>query len=327
MIRLKEKPLVSIGLPVYNGQKYISDAIDSVLRQTFSDFELIITDNASTDDTKQICLFYAEKDKRVKYFRKETNLGAAPNFNYAFKLSEGKYFKWIAHDDVIAPDFIEKCLKHLETEPDAVLCSSNVGIIDENGFVIDTFNLRLNTNHPEPSKRFRSLILDWHLCFDVFGLIRASALKRTPLMGGYGHGDGVLLARLGLIGHFIKLDDTSLFFRKHPEQSMQQYGEYDKLTGKNDYREYSYWFDLSNKNKNIYPHWRILKEYFLSIQYANNNLMSTSFFICYVHLIRWMIRLRKQLLSDLTNEDLVSQTFRKLGILSSKNIEHGATEK
>src|SRR5688572_7662493 len=120
--QLMECPKVSIGLPVYNGENYLSQALDSLLGQTYSDFELIISDNGSTDRTQEICRAYAIKDRRVRYFRSATNRGAAWNFNNVFALSSGKYFKWAAHDDICAPEFLERCLEVLECDPGIVVC-------------------------------------------------------------------------------------------------------------------------------------------------------------------------------------------------------------
>src|SRR3990172_5611242 len=106
--------LIAVGLPVYNGQKYLAQAIESILGQTFADFELIISDNASTDRTQEICQAYAARDPRVRYFRNERNLGAGPNYDLCFERARSKYFKWAAHDDVIAPDFLEKTKANLE---------------------------------------------------------------------------------------------------------------------------------------------------------------------------------------------------------------------
>lgn len=127
-------PKVSVGLPVYNGERYLPKAIESILAQTYGNLELIISDNASTERTQEICRHYAERDARVRYYRRPVNVGAAPNFNRVFALAEAsKYFKWAAHDDWIAPKYLEECVKALEEDPDAVLCQSLVGIMDADG--------------------------------------------------------------------------------------------------------------------------------------------------------------------------------------------------
>lgn len=105
-----DKPLVSIGMPVYNGERYIRQALDSLLAQDYANFELIISDNVSTDGTQGICLEYAARDERIRYYRNETNLGALRNFNRVFELSSGKYFMWAAHDDVWNPAYVQEVL-------------------------------------------------------------------------------------------------------------------------------------------------------------------------------------------------------------------------
>src|SRR5436190_12174806 len=93
-------PIVSIGLPVFNGERYLRQALDSLLGQDFQDFELIISDNASTDRTAEICRAYVAKDRRIRYYRNESNIGSAPNYRRVFELARGEFFKWCSHDDV-----------------------------------------------------------------------------------------------------------------------------------------------------------------------------------------------------------------------------------
>ena len=119
---MKHKPLVSIGMPVYNGENFVKGALDSILAQTFQDFELIISDNASTDKTKEICQKYAAKDQRITLLCNEKNVGAAKNYNRTFYASSGKYFMWLAHDDLIATEYLERCVEILEQNPSIVLC-------------------------------------------------------------------------------------------------------------------------------------------------------------------------------------------------------------
>ena len=259
-------PKVSIGLPVYNGEPFLSETIDAILAQTFKDFELIICDNASTDATEKICRKYAAKDKRISYYRQHYNIGAAGNFNRVFNLSSGEYFKWAAHDDLIAPEYLAQCVKILERDRSVVLCHSQVQIINERGKFLGNYNIKLRTDSSNPVRRFDDL-LRHHLCYPIFGLIRASTLKKTLLMGNYGHTDGVLLARIALEGKFEEIPTTLFFSRNHPQQSMSRFfPEYlclasgistDKIP---DYYAYAVWFDPNNRGA-IFPHWRIFWEY------------------------------------------------------------------
>ena len=140
---------ISIGLPVYNGELFLKEAIDAVLNQTFRDFELIISDNASTDRTAQICRDYAANDSRIRYYRNETNIGANPNFRRVFALSSTEYFKWVSHDDLQTLDFLEKTVAIMEQDPDIVLCYPRVRVIDEAGNTIKhrSYGLDTDPNH------------------------------------------------------------------------------------------------------------------------------------------------------------------------------------
>ncbi len=130
------RPRVSIGLPVYNGGQFVSKAIEAVLGQTFSDLELIISDNASTDSTEEICLAYASRDKRIRYYRNAANVGVNPNYRRVFSLATSEYFKWVTHDDLQTLDFLEKTVPILDRDPGVVVCYPRVVVIDENENVI-----------------------------------------------------------------------------------------------------------------------------------------------------------------------------------------------
>ncbi|NDJ25199.1 glycosyltransferase [Nostoc sp. B(2019)] len=277
----KNQPRLSIGLPVYNGEKFIKETIDSLLSQTFEDFELIISDNASTDNTEEICRAYVDQDKRISYYRNEKNMGCALNFNRVFELSSGEYFKWAAYDDLYAPDFIMKCVEVLDHDSNFILCHSYAYFIDEYGKFIRNYDVHLKTDSPKRHERFHEL-LHKHLCYQIFGVIRASALKMIPPMGGYGHTDGIFLLRLGLLGRFYEIPEYLFFARKHPQQSMSMFVDnYFLFANKNqeyslsmmpDYYAYSVWFDSSNEGKIMLPHWRIFWEHLLSMWQSSLSL-------------------------------------------------------
>jgi glycosyltransferase involved in cell wall biosynthesis len=126
-------PTLSIGLFVYNGEAFLRETLDSLLGQTFKDFELIISDNASTDATEDICKVYAGADTRIRYFRNETNMGAGWNIRRVFSLATGKYFKWAACDDLYEPAFLEKCINALEANSSYVLAHARTRVIDDRG--------------------------------------------------------------------------------------------------------------------------------------------------------------------------------------------------
>lgn len=212
-------PIVSIGLPVFNGEKYLSQALDSLLGQTFFDFELIVSDNASTDRTDQICREYQRKDPRIIYRRQSENKGAAANYNYVFQLSKASYFKWAAADDLCCPEMLEQCVTILDTHPDIVLCYPKTNIIDEHGHVIRAYDDQWELSSPEPTERFCRLLHQLKECNAIFGLIRSDVLTHTPLIGNYIHSDGCLLAELSLHGRFYELPERLFCRREHPNAS------------------------------------------------------------------------------------------------------------
>ena len=224
-------PKVSIGLPVYNGEAYIQNAIDSILFQSFTDFELIISDNASTDETGKICREYADKDLRVRYYSVEQNRGMAWNFNRVFKLSSGQYFKWAAHDDICSPNFLSDLVAVLEDNEEVVLCfpksSRNInsaGEVVEDWFITE-YGLISDRASQLPSGRFKHILFSSIWCLEFYGLFRTSALRRIYLLqrseiyGHFGGSDKVLLARLSLLGQFYSIDKDLFYRRFHPNQT------------------------------------------------------------------------------------------------------------
>jgi glycosyltransferase involved in cell wall biosynthesis len=284
---MNHQPRVAIGLPVYNGEKYLTNALDAILAQTYSDFALLISDNASTDRTQEICLAYAAKDSRIRYFRNEINVGSAPNFNRVFDLSISEYFMWAAHDDIMAPTLVARCVEVLERDPSVVLCHALVKIIDEQGQVIADYDDALTLHHigsDRPSERFKDLIMIPHYCFDSYGLIRASALTMRPLFDGYVGSDRNFLAELGLLGKFYHIPEALFFNRDHPR------------------RHWPLWmwvaqFDTARVSQIPFPRWSLLGGYFKSIRRAP--LPARERLRCYWLVCAWTPRNARGLAKDL----------------------------
>ena len=253
------RPRVSIGLPVYNASRYIADAIESILGQTFRDFELIISDNGSDDETYEICNEFAANDDRVCVSRQTENRGASWNFNEVVRLSAGEYFRWHAHDDLVRPAHLQRCVETLDARPDVVLCHTGVDIIDANGELIERYGVRLDLDHPSPSHRFAELVLPWQRCFPIFGLVRRTVLLRCLPLGSYAHADGVLLAQLGLRGRIAEVDERCFQFRTHAAQSSAQLRRPNRHGGL-DIRAYREWYAPGARGRS-FPHWRYLWEY------------------------------------------------------------------
>lgn len=212
-------PLVSIGLPVFNGENYLAKTIDSILAQTFRDFELIIQDNASTDATASICQRYGAADPRIRYSRNPINLGAGPNYDLCFDQARGTYFKWAAHDDLLAPTYLEKAVAALEAAPEAVLCCVGITEIGPNDEVMRVYaNALPAADGPSRAARFHALISTRHQCEDFFGLYRRAALVGSSLHGTYAGSDKVLLAEMALRGPFVKIPDPLFLHREHSQR-------------------------------------------------------------------------------------------------------------
>ena len=254
-------PRVSIGLPVYNGEKFLKEAIDSILSQTFRDFELVISDNASTDRTHEICESSAASDPRVRYVRNEVNVGAAKNYNNVFELSSGIYFKWAAHDDACAPDFLQQCVAILDREPSVVLCYPKMVDIDDQGHHLATRNISHIPRsergaYPTPHQRFRRLIRTDYTCEEVFGVIRSDVLRKTKLILSYTDSDRTLLAELGLYGRFHEVPDVLFYHRMHKGMSTMAFGGWQERTA---------WFDPAKRGRLVFPLWRQFGEYIKTI--------------------------------------------------------------
>ena len=211
------RPRVSIGLPVFNGERFVAEAIDSILAQTFTDFELIVSDNASTDRTEEICRQYAEKDERIRYVRNRENYGAAFNFNQTFHLSSGGYFKWVAHDDLLSPEFLQRCVDVLDRDASVVLAYPGWMAIDEDGRRLDRGYVTWDVTSVDVVDRFRrTMAMDSRGGGPIWGLIRSEVLMKTRLQPPYPHGDHVLLAELSLYGRFFEIEAPLFQHRWHP---------------------------------------------------------------------------------------------------------------
>jgi glycosyltransferase involved in cell wall biosynthesis len=214
--RAPSGPLVSIGLPVYNGEQFIAQALDCFLSQTFSDFGIIICDNDSHDKTEQICREYARRDPRIRYYRNESNIGVAGNCRRVLDLATGKYFKYAAHDDLCAPQFLERCLEVLECHPDVVLAYPKTKLLNELSGELVEYEEGMNLGSPRPSERFLQLMQHMRLCNTIFGLVRTVEMRKTAGYPAYLGGDIVLMAELSLRGKFYEIPEYLFYRRFHP---------------------------------------------------------------------------------------------------------------
>jgi glycosyltransferase involved in cell wall biosynthesis len=215
---MNRAPRLTVGLPVFNGERYISQAIEALLGQSFDDFELIISDNASTDGTASICRRYARQDSRIRYFRQPQNVGLAPNHNFVAYRARGELFKWAASDDLYARNLLERCVAVLDEDPRVVLAHAWTARIDGSGVLKATMKYTLATSSRRAPERFRSLLFDSG-GDDDYGVIRLDVLRRTAMKESYHHADHTIVAELGLHGAFYQVPDWLYFRRDHDDRA------------------------------------------------------------------------------------------------------------
>lgn len=228
-----DAPLVSVGLPTYNGERYIRGAMESLLRQDYPNLEIIASDNASTDCTGAILDEYAERDPRIRVIHNARNIGAPANFNLVFRESTGPFFMWAADDDRWEPGYVDACLRALGGAPWAVLASSSVRFVNEEGDLID-LDPKLYDNpdlsSPDVSCRVHTL-MSRGAWYQIYGLMRRDALANTRLLTNAYGGDVVLLVELALLGRFISVPQVLHEYRVFEVRTEPDRGAYHDAIG------------------------------------------------------------------------------------------------
>lgn len=230
-----KRPL-TLGLFIYNGESHVREALDNILAQTYGDFELIIADNASTDETGDICRDYAARDPRIRYHRQPRNVGQGPNLNWVFEQSSTRYFKWVCHDDRYSPTFLERCVEVLDRDPGVAVSHTDTGFIDQHGgqlrydseqrIHVDFRGLEVTVDAPHicegarPEDRFRDVLHKANGCFHIYGVIRSDMLRKVAWRKNYFGHDKVILAELALLGRFQQIDEILFFKRLRQGQSL-----------------------------------------------------------------------------------------------------------
>jgi glycosyltransferase involved in cell wall biosynthesis len=277
---MKMAPRLSVGLPVYNGESYLAESLESLLGQTYENFELIISDNASTDSTADICRRYEKQDSRIRYVRQPRNIGGAPNHNYVVQQARGELFKWASADDLYARDLLKRCVDALNEFPHVVLAHSWTATTDGSG-AARPVEYSLATASPSAPERFRSLLFD-NGGDDTEGVIRLSVLHRTPLLGSYHHSDRTLSAELGLYGPFYHVPDWLYFRRDHAERAERAFKTV---------RDWCANLDPCRADPLRHPAIRLYAEYVWGFVAAIRRapLSSVEKRKCYYHLVHWLV--------------------------------------
>lgn len=212
---------VTLSLPVFNGSKYIANAVESILGQTFGDFKLVVTDNASEDDTVEIVSSYVRMDRRVTLIRNRENIGAAANYNLGFTQGSGKYFKWCAHDDHLSPNYLEACIALLDANPDAAVAYGLTSQITPGNELLPVpAEETPSIDGDDPAVRFRQVIALAKTCFPIFGVFRRDLLARSTLHRPYYGSDRALLAEMAILGKFHRVEQAVFYNREHEERSI-----------------------------------------------------------------------------------------------------------
>jgi glycosyltransferase involved in cell wall biosynthesis len=274
-------PRLSIGLPVYNGEEYLAEALDSLLGQTYRDFELIISDNASTDGTADLCRHYAAADPRIRYLRQPRNIGCAGNHNVVFEVARGELFKWASDDDLYGRDLLRRCIAVLDENPHVVAVHSWTATIDgQTGELARGLRYPLATGSERAPERFRSMLFDAG-GDDDYAVIRSDVLRRIPLYGSHYRADRTLPAELSLHGPFRQVPDYLYFRRHHAGAAVREYASI---------RRFCVNYDERRANRLLHPVPRLVAEYVLGYVAAIRRapLSAADKRACFGHLARWV---------------------------------------
>ena len=231
-------------------------------------------------------------------------MGAGWNARRVYELARGKYFKWAAVDDLIEPDLLQRCVEVLESDPGCVVAYASTKEVDQNGKFIKNYVTPIRTDYDDPVSRFRGLLMTGgHMCYQIYGLMRMSALKRIPPMGSYVDADGVLLARMSLLGRFYEIPECLFISRRHVGQSSTilparlRHPARFRLTNRHGWLPCPEWWDPAKTRALTFPEFRLLAEYILSIYHAP--LSAGKKLRCYSMLLPWIKIHFRPMLKDL----------------------------
>jgi glycosyltransferase involved in cell wall biosynthesis len=272
---------------VFNGERYLDQALASLVAQTFRDFELIVADNASTDGTAALVQRYAAADPRVRYVGNAVNIGGARNHNRVVELAAGEYFSWAAYDDWRAPEHLERCVAVLDREADVVVAYTGIMEVDATGRPLGMRPPVGGADAGRPSERFRHLTrLDYRMD-PMYGVIRLATLRQTALHGLYPDADRVLLTELALRGRFGRVPEPLFFRRSHDAQPVRLYPSRQARAA---------WFDPSGRLRFVFPHARELWAFATAAWHATVPWRERV--ACLGALVSWKWRYRRRLLGD-----------------------------
>lgn len=285
-------------MPIYNSEEYLAESIEAHLDQSYSDFELILTDNFSTDRSEDICRSYAAKDARVKYHRNPQNLGAAGNFRRGFELAVGRYFRWSPSDDLVSPNLLQSAVDVLENDPSVFVAYPRTKLIDDKGSITGDFEENLHLMDDRPSDRWKGARRNIRLGNLHYGLSRAQTLRKTGLLRNYAGGDFPLISEMSLYGKFFEIPDAFFYRRMHEKASSAMKDSADVMA----------LYDPQKRDKLFLYNWFHLGANLKSIARAPISLLEKLH--AYSFEAKWLIWGRREFLRELTTA--VKHSPRKL---------------
>jgi glycosyltransferase involved in cell wall biosynthesis len=287
-------PKLTIGMPVYNGGQFVAAAIESILAQTFSDFELIISDNASTDETSEVARGFAARDQRVRYRRNKENVGLSANNNLLVPLARGRLFKWAPCDDILRPTYLERCVAILDADPSVVIAYPQTDFIDAIGSPLDLTDPGWHLMSDDPYPRLRYAIGADQYMNVVLGVIRIDALRQTRLLPRYSGGDCRLVAELAGLGKFCEVPERLYVRRIHKGSTAGNTGNTVWLR--------HHW--SGTRRGMTAPYWRLLRDYSAII--ASAPISRTQKADLLARLARAMVHQRRRLLDEISEAALIA---------------------
>ena len=287
-------PPVTIGLPVHNGANYLGDAIRCLREQTFGDFRMIVSDNASTDATEEIARSAASEDRRILYYRHAVNLGAPANYNYTLDAAESQFFMWHAHDDLRDSRFLELAHATLASSSEVSVTFSRAESIGPSGERLGAVPRPDGLVHAAPHQRLRAVVESKRPELVLFGLMRRQLLERTRKHGRFKGADRILVAEMGLLGGFQEIDEVLFYNREHPDR-------YTAMgVGPAAEQRRREWWDPDRTGGVRMPRWKGLWGYLGAI--GRHPLPPSERVMCYVALIQSLFDNRMRFSKQLSGE-------------------------
>ena len=210
-------PLISIGMPIYNEGRFLNESLESLLGQSYPNLELVISNNASTDESADICADYAARHDNVHFFQFDENQGAVANFRKVLDQAQGEYFMWAAGHDVWHLDYVQRCYEAMQRWPESVVAFGSTNWIDINGNPHSRQSGWIDTRGMHLIARYMTVY--WGNMNPVLGLIRTSALRECRFVETTGV-DLVILTQLALLGDFVHADNTTWSRREFREEAV-----------------------------------------------------------------------------------------------------------